>query len=172
MPLTADHYRQREFFRGGALPFLFSAAAATMVWAGWDAFPVDALLILCGLVLLFCAIGATLCVIVIEGDGEQLLAYYCLAKSAAKRVRYADIESVELDKLTVLDGFGIRSRLSGGWICNPGRRKCVVIYSRGLNVLGGRSREATRVGTSDPENLLHFLQGRMGPVPATNGERV
>jgi hypothetical protein len=70
----------------------------------------------------------------------------------ARSIVYADIESVERSRSTILDGWGIHLSLSGGWVWNLWGFDCVdVRLTRGRKV---------RIGTDDPEGLESFLKQR------------
>jgi hypothetical protein len=157
MPRSDARYHHREFFVLSLLPYLYGASALSLMWFAWGVWPLPGLGMLFGNGLVGCACGAIVMFIVVEDEGEELAAYYWLFKFYAKRVKYADIESVELGKRTRLDGLGVSFCWRGGWTCNSGGRECVVIHSRGRNVFGGKSLEVARIGTSDFENLFRFL---------------
>ena len=65
------------------------------------------------------------------------------------RVRYDDIQSVEPGRTLLLDGWGIRYSLRGGWVWNIWGRNCIVV----------RKKKGTLyIGTNDAENLARFLE--------------
>jgi hypothetical protein len=68
-------------------------------------------------------------------------------------VRYADIESVEVGRTLLLDGWGIHYSIRGGWVWNLWGRDCVVVHLKNGGVL--------RIGTDDAENLACFLEGKI-----------
>jgi hypothetical protein len=68
-------------------------------------------------------------------------------------VRYADIESVEVGRTLLLDGWGIHYSIRGGWVWNLWGRDCVVVHLKNGGVL--------RIGTDDAENLARFLEGKI-----------
>jgi len=68
------------------------------------------------------------------------------------RVRYADIESVEVGRTLLLDGWGIHYSLRGGWVWNIWGLDCVVV----------RKKKGTlRIGTNDAANLAQFLNEKL-----------
>ncbi len=68
-------------------------------------------------------------------------------------ILYADIESVERSRTTILDGWGIHLSPSGGWTWNLWGFDCVdVIFKKGRKL---------RIGTDDPEGLESFLKQRV-----------
>jgi hypothetical protein len=161
MPPSVERYFHREFFVLSLLPFSIGASALSLpciAWGTWRLSEVGALFLVA---LFWCAGGTVLMYLVVEDEGDELAAYYWLFKFYAKRVKYADIESVELGKRTWMDGLGISFSWRGGWTCNSGGLECVVIHSRGRNVFGGKSLEVARIATSDFENLFRFLRSRV-----------
>ena len=70
-----------------------------------------------------------------------------------RKVRYADIEKVEIGRTLVLDGWGIHYSVKGGWVWNLWGRDCVVVYLKNGGVL--------RIGTDDATNLACFVEGKM-----------
>ena len=70
-----------------------------------------------------------------------------------RKVRYVDIECVEIGRTLFLDGWGIHYSVRGGWVWNLWGRDCVVVHWKQGGVL--------RIGTDDAENLAAFLQARI-----------
>jgi hypothetical protein len=70
-----------------------------------------------------------------------------------RTVRYADIEKVEVGRTLILDSWGIRYSIWGGWVWNLWGRDCVVVHWRNGGVF--------QIGTDDAENLARFLKKRM-----------
>ena len=75
-----------------------------------------------------------------------------------KRIPYADITSAEPDRTSLIDGWGVH------WV--PGRGTTYNIWGYGCVKLqvGGRT---IRVGSDDVENVLAFLQGKIGKNTAS-----
>ena len=71
-----------------------------------------------------------------------------------RTVRYADIESVEVGRTLLLDGWGIHYSIRGGWVWNLWGRSCVVVHFRNGN-------SVLRIGTDDAEKLAGFLEGKV-----------
>ena len=67
-----------------------------------------------------------------------------------RTVQYTDIESVEIGRTLLLDGWGIHMSIRGGWVWNLWGRNCVVVHLK----IGG----VLRNGTDDAENLARFLE--------------
>jgi len=70
-----------------------------------------------------------------------------------RKVRYDEIENVEIGRTLFLDGWGIHYSIRGGWVWNLWGRDCVVVHWKHGGVL--------RIGTDDAENLAGFLQGKV-----------
>jgi hypothetical protein len=81
--------------------------------------------------------------------GEHLLVQFGPLPLFRLRIAYAEIESVERCRSSVLDGWGIHVSPSGGWTWNLWGRDAIDIHRRGKCKL--------RIGTDDPEELEKFL---------------
>jgi hypothetical protein len=71
-----------------------------------------------------------------------------------RKVRYADMEKVEVGRTLFLDGWGIHYSIRGGWVWNLWGRDCVIVHWKHGGVL--------RIGSDDAENLARFLEERIG----------
>lgn len=89
----------------------------------------------------------------IEDEGEFLSVRYGPLPVMGTSVRYDSIDSVEVGRSSVLDGWGVHWMPGRGWTYNLWGLDCVVIR-RGGRVL--------RLGTDDPEGLRRFLGERVG----------
>lgn len=69
-----------------------------------------------------------------------------------RSVLYEDIQSAEVGRTTILDGWGIHLSFRGGWVWNLWGRDCVVLKLR---------KGTLRVGTDDAENLAAFVKSRI-----------
>jgi hypothetical protein len=69
-----------------------------------------------------------------------------------RTVRYADIESVEVGRTLILEGWGIHYSIRGGWVWNLWGRDCVVVHLK---------KGMLRIGTDDAENLAGFLRSKV-----------
>jgi len=88
----------------------------------------------------------------VADQGEHLLIQFGPLPLFRRRVKYEDIESVEVGRTTILDGWGIHWSLRGGWVWNLWGRDCVVL----------RLRKGTlRVGTDETEGLARFVEGKI-----------
>ncbi len=80
--------------------------------------------------------------------GEFLALQFGPISLFRRTVRYADIETVEVGRTLLLEGWGIHYSVRGGWVWNLWGRDCVVVHmKKGL----------LRIGTDDAENLARFL---------------
>lgn len=69
-----------------------------------------------------------------------------------RTILYSDILSVNTDRTTLLDGWGIHMSLRGGWVWNIWGRDCVVLQLR---------KGILRVGTDDAIQLAVFLNSKI-----------
>jgi hypothetical protein len=70
-----------------------------------------------------------------------------------RSVNYEDIESAEVGRTTILDGWGVHLSLRGGWVWNLRGRDCVVVHFKNGGTL--------RVGTDAAETLAEFLRSKV-----------
>ncbi|MFN0058416.1 MAG: hypothetical protein ACKVX7_08160 [Planctomycetota bacterium] len=84
--------------------------------------------------------------------GDELSIQFGPVPLFRRRVKYADLTSVEIGRTTILDGWGIHLSVRGGWVWNISGRDCVVL----------RLRKSTLwLGTDDQQNLARFLNSRI-----------
>ena len=69
-------------------------------------------------------------------------------------MRYADIAGVVVGRTLILEGWGIRYSVGGGWVWNLWGRDRVVVHLKDGGVL--------RIGTDDAFNLARFLEEKTG----------
>lgn len=88
----------------------------------------------------------------VADQGDHLLVQFGPLPLFKRRVKYEDIESVEVGRTTILDGLGIHLSLRGGWVWNLWGRDCVVL----------RLHQATlRIGTNDARQLAQFVESKI-----------
>ncbi|TWT76460.1 hypothetical protein CA13_69540 [Planctomycetes bacterium CA13] len=104
------------------------------------------------LILLF---AASFHHLTVEDEGDALSVRFGPLPLFHRTIRYADIESAEPGRTTILDGWGIHMSLSGGWVWNLWGRDCVVLKLR---------KSSLRVGTDDVTNLANFLTTRLQSI--------
>ena len=98
----------------------------------------------------------------INDAGDRLQIRFGPLPLFRRDVRYAEIESVEIGRTTVLDGWGIHRSLQGGWVWNLWGRDCVVL---------GLASSKLRIGTDDPRGLADFLRDKLGHAASSDGTR-
>jgi len=89
----------------------------------------------------------------VSDEGDRLLIRFGPLPLFRRRILYADIESVERSRTTILDGLGIHLSPGGGWTWNLWGFDCVDVYFK----TGSR----IRIGTDAPEGLETFLKQRV-----------
>ena len=97
-------------------------------------------------------LGASFQHLTVTDEGDRLAIRFGPLPLFQRRIRYKDVEKVEVGRTTVLDGWGIHMSLRGGWVWNIWGRDCVVIDLQ---------RGTLRVGTDDPEILAQFLRTKV-----------
>lgn len=138
----------------GRWHYVLLAIAAAMLVGAWLAhkeLAVVVLLVASAAVFVFCALIFRS--LTIRDEGERLALRYGPLPLLRKRIRYADITSVEPGRTSIIDGWGIHCILFRGWTYNLWGFDCVKL------TLG---RKIVRVGTDDVENLMEFLRGKVG----------
>lgn len=90
----------------------------------------------------------------VSDEMDQLLISFGPLPFFRRRISYANIASVEQNRTTALDGWGIHLSPGGGWTWNLWGFDCVDVYFK-----QGRR---MRIGTDDPEGLEVFLKSQIG----------
>jgi len=99
------------------------------------------------------AILATACHhLTVEDRGDRLAIRFGPLPLLRTSVRYADIESAEVGRTLLFDGWGVHYSVRGGWVWNLWGRGCVVIHYKNGGTL--------RVGTDDAGKLVRFLESK------------
>ena len=93
----------------------------------------------------------------VRDEGDRLAIRFGPLPLFATSLRYADIESVEVGRTLLLDGWGIHLSVRGGWVWNLWGRACVVVRKKNGGIL--------RIGTDEPANLERFLKERISGAP-------
>ena len=117
----------------------------------WEA-QVTPILTVAGVAML--VVAASFRQLTVADEGDSLLIAFGRLPLFSKRIRYADIQSVEVGRTLLLDGVGIHYSVRGGWVWNIWGRQCVVIHHTAT----------TWLGTDDAENLARFLQTKLTPA--------
>jgi hypothetical protein len=88
----------------------------------------------------------------VEDEGDALGIRFGPVPLFRTRARYDDIQSVEVGRTLLLDGWGIHYSLRGGWVWNLWGFDCVVV----------RKKKGTLyIGTNDADNLARFLEEKL-----------
>jgi len=107
-----------------------------------------------GVGLLIALLGPCFHHLTVEGQGDVLAIRFGPAPLFRRTVRYADIGAAEVGRTLLLDGWGIHYSIRGGWVWNLWGRDCAVVHFTNGGLL--------RIGTDDAENLVGFLNGKIG----------
>ena len=131
---------------------LLFAMAALFITLSWIERDNRALLITFSLSgLTMAVLGYSFQHLTVADDGDQLVIHFGPWPLFKKRIPYADIQEVAIDRTTILEGWGIHMSPRGGWVWNIWGRDCVAIRHR---------RGVTRIGTDDAQGLAEFLNRR------------
>jgi hypothetical protein len=125
-------------------------ACITLAWiVGGDT---PGIFIAGGVSLLIAVLAPCFHHLTVEDQGDRLAIRFGPLPLFRRMVRYADIDSVEVGRTLILDGWGIHYSVQGGWVWNLWGRDCVVARLKNGGLL--------RIGTDDAENLEQFLESR------------
>lgn len=150
--MTTYHHTQRA-----PLCLMVYALAVIFVGLGWvlqDEPPIRWLFPPIGLLILILA--ASFHYLTVHDQGDRLSISFGPIPLFRRSVKYRDIESAEVGRTTILDGWGIHMSLRGGWVWNLWGRDCVVLRLK---------RGTLRVGTDDAENLARFIEHKFSHEP-------
>jgi hypothetical protein len=88
----------------------------------------------------------------VQDEGEFLAIRYGPLPVFRRRIRYADVTSVEPGRSSIIDGWGIHWVPGRGWTYNLWGFQCATLTVRGGIV---------RIGSDDVDNLVGFLHGKI-----------
>jgi hypothetical protein len=150
MTATTANY---EHTQHGRLHYIFFTVAAVMLGGAWLARsqPLVAALNL-GVAALLVIVALVFGSLTVRDAGEWLCLRYGPLPILRKRIRYADITAVALDRSAIIDGWGIHYVPGRGWTYNLWGFRCVKL------TLG---KKTVRVGTDDAANLAEFLKAKV-----------
>lgn len=131
--------------------YAFSLACFSLAWKIGDTLGIY---IAGGVGLLIALLAPMFHHLNVKDDGDELAIRFGPMPLFRRSVRYADIESVEIGRTLILEGWGIHWSMRGGWVWNLWGRDCVVVRFHEGGML--------RIGTDDPENLARFLEAKFG----------
>lgn len=103
--------------------------------------------------LLMVVLAASFHHLTVRDDGDRLSISFGPIPLFRRSVRYDDIQSAEVGRTTLLDGWGIHYSIRGGWVWNLWGRDCAVVRFKN----GGK----LWIGTDDAKNLSEFLNNRI-----------
>lgn len=129
---------------------IIAAIMLVGAWLAWDSACVAELNLILSAV--FIALAFLFASLTVRDGGEFLLLRYGPIPLLRKKIRYADITSVEPDRTKIVDGWGIHYVPGRGWTYNLWDFDCVKL------TLG---KKVIRVGTDDVENLVDFLRKKI-----------
>ncbi|MGI9454909.1 MAG: hypothetical protein ACR2NU_00010 [Aeoliella sp.] len=132
--------------------FLFAVAAVLIVSAQMSIGQPSVTIVLgvvAGIVVLFAFCFRTL---TIFDEGMRLSLQYGPLPLFRKSIDYSNITSVEPGLSSIIDGWGIHWVPGRGWTYNLWGFDCVILH------LGN---SVIRIGTSDVDNLVNFLEQRI-----------
>lgn len=107
-----------------------------------------------GIMFLFAGSFRTLTV---RDEGDSLSVRFGPLPLFKRRIVYAEIESVEQARTSIIEGWGIHLSPGGGWTWNLWGFDCVDVRYR----KGGRIKRI-RIGSDDSAQLAAFLKQRIG----------
>jgi hypothetical protein len=90
----------------------------------------------------------------IVDEGDVLAIRFGPLPIFRKRIRYANIQTAEPDRTTLVDGWGIHWVPGRGWTYNLWGFECVRVTLKGARTF--------RIGTDDAEGLARFLNRKLG----------
>ncbi len=143
---------QYHHTQSSPLYLILIASGIGIVLGGWSVseWTLRTILLTSGSVMLLLAISFRH--LAVRDEGDKLLICFGPLPLFRRRLKYEEIESVERNRSSILDGWGIHLSPGGGWVWNLWGFDCVDVYRK------GRSR--LRIGTDDPEGLEAFLKTR------------
>ncbi len=112
--------------------------------------------------LLMLILAASFHHLTVEDERDRLSIRFGPIPLFRRSVKYEKIESVEVGRTTILDGWGIHMSLRGGWVWNLWGRDCVVLQLK---------KGTLRVGTDDANQLSEFLNRRLLDHTPTTTEK-
>lgn len=131
------------------LGYFFALIFVPVIWAAGDE-PM-AVLALGGAMLLTVALCEGFSRLTIRDDGDQLSVAFGPPPVWHTHIAYRDIESIERDRSTFLDGWGVHWLPGRGTIYNVWGYDCVRIKT---------PKRTVRLGTNDVDQLVAFLTAK------------
>ncbi|MFO0810526.1 MAG: hypothetical protein U0746_18015 [Gemmataceae bacterium] len=144
-------YRHTQTGPWSGILLVFGAGLLGLAWFHRDETVVAVLLPSIGSIAL--VLAASFRHLTVNDEGDRLAIRFGPLPLFQKRIRYADMQAVEVGQTTWLDGWGIHMSMQGGWVWNIAGWDCVVVHHGGT----------TLVGTDDAANLARFLAAKIEP---------
>lgn len=131
---------------------VYASSALSLLLAGalWKDPALYWTLLLTGLLLL--VLASAFHWLRITDDVDRLSIRFGPLPIFQRTILYADIVSVQPDRTTLLEGWGIHLSPRGGWVWNIWGRDCLVLQLR---------QGTLRLGTDDVQHLEQLLQHRI-----------
>ncbi len=134
------------------LHYIFYAIVLVMLpilWAVKD--EPGAVIVMSSVIAILLLVSGMFQNLTVRDEGDRLAVRYGPLPVFFKTIRYADITSIEPDRSTFIDGWGIHYVPGRGMIYNLWGFDCVKLQ------LGNR---LIRIGSDDLQNLIDFLRQR------------
>ena len=136
--------------------YLLYVLLAVLAFVGWQAAEAgdsEAVLPVLLLAVLFTVVFSGFETLTVSDGGDHLLVQYGPLPLFRKRIPYHTIARVEPDRTSLIDGWGIHWIPWRGTTYNLWGFDCVKLEV---------GRRTIRIGTDEPENLVAFLNSRIG----------
>jgi hypothetical protein len=147
-------YNHTQYGRWHYLFHAYTLAALAGTFLVHSVPPVVILLLVTAVIFALC--GLMFGSLTIRDEGEWLSHQFGPLPVFRKKIRYADITSVEAGRTRIIDGWGSHYIPGRGWTYNLWGCGCVKLS------LG---RKVVRVGSDDEDNLVRFLRNRLAGKP-------
>jgi hypothetical protein len=147
-----------EHTQRGWLHHILFVGAVLMLVGAWLARTDSTVALLnVGIAMLFVIVGLMFGSLTVRDEGPWLALRFGPLPVFRKRIRYADITSVEPGRTAFIDGWGIHYIIGRGWTYNLWGFGCVKL------TLG---KKVIRIGSDDVDNLAEFLRSKKATTPS------
>ena len=120
-------------------------------WLSRDEWPGAMILVAVGSIMILA--GFMFAQMTVRDEGEFLAIRYGPLPVFRHRIRYVDVTSVEPDRSSIIDGWGIHWIPGRGWIYNLWGFSCAKLTVEGKTV---------RIGSDEVDDLVGFLRTKVG----------
>ncbi len=136
------------------LHYMLHGVAAILVVSAWLSLGEPIIAIILGVTgCLMVIFALSFRSLTVSDDGERLSIRFGPMPLFRKSIAYSDITRVEPGRSSFIDGWGVHYMPGRGWTYNLWGYGCAVVH------LG---RKVIRIGSDDVENLVDFLNRRIG----------